>query len=262
MIGESVASHQLCPQCANSITADAAKCPYCTADLSSGVAPPQWLNRNETSSEPRPGVNRLKKFPIPAKYIWPAAALAAVVAAFVAGFYLQRREVSLLVQTNQQQLRAKDQIIEGHQAQLAQVQQQLTESTNQLEAMKTKAEESQKALSAAQQRLTVASRDASRSNTVRSATARGTGGRPMTSPPPPIRPVSTTRTATGVYETTQATTVYESPSSGGRVISQIGPRTRINVVGSTGDWLEVRSNRGNPPGYVRADAARQIVRAN
>jgi len=263
MIGESVASHQLCPQCANSIAADAAKCPYCTADLSSGVAPPQWLNRNETSSEPRLGVNRLKKFPISSKYIWPAAALAAVVAAFVAGFYLQRREVSLLVQTNQQQLRAKDQIIEGHQAQLAQVQQQLNESTTQLEAMKTKVEESQKALSATQQRLTVASRDASRSNAVRSATARATGSRTVTSAPPPIRPVSTTKTAaTGVYETTQATTVYESPSSGGRVISQIGPRTRINVVGSSGDWLEVRSNRGNPPGYVRADAARQIVRAN
>jgi hypothetical protein len=41
------------------------------------------------------------------------------------------------------------------------------------------------------------------------------------------------------------------------VISKIESGTRINVVGSTGGWLEVRSRRGNPPGYVRADDARE-----
>jgi uncharacterized protein YgiM (DUF1202 family) len=66
----------------------------------------------------------------------------------------------------------------------------------------------------------------------------------------------------GVYETTRPTSVYENPSSGSTVISQIDKGTRINVVGSRGDWLEVRSKRGNPPGYVRSDDARQIARAS
>jgi hypothetical protein len=36
----------------------------------------------------------------------------------------------------------------------------------------------------------------------------------------------------------------------------------INVVSSAGGWLEVRSKRGNPPGYVRSDDARLIDGAN
>jgi cytoskeletal protein RodZ len=265
MLGESTAPPQLCPHCANTIAADAEKCPYCNTDISSEFAAPTWLKRSEPNSDPGSGFDRLKKrFSVPSsKYIWSAAALVAIVGAFVAGFYLQRRELALLLQTNQQQLQAKNVIIEGQQAQLAQVQQQLSASANQLEALKSKLEESQKTLSATQQRLTVASREASRSNAPRSAAARTTVARAPAPTPLPTRQVSTTRTAaSGVYETTQATTVYESPSSGGRVISQIGRGTRINVVGSSGDWLEVRSNRGNPPGFVRADAARQIVRAN
>ena len=266
MIGETTAPPQLCPHCANSIAADAKKCPYCAAELAAEFDPPSWLNRNESLSDPGRGSDRKKKFAIPSKFIWPAAMLVAVVAAFVGGFYLQRREISVLLQANQQQLKAKDVVIEGQQAQLAKVQQQLTEGANQLSAMQAKLAENEKALSAAQQRLSVASRDAANANAARAAAAtrRVTSRAPAASSThSTAQPVSARRTSEpGVYETTQATTVYDNPSSAGRVISQIGPRTRINVVSSSGDWLEVRSNRGNPPGYVRADAARQIVRAN
>jgi hypothetical protein len=41
-----------------------------------------------------------------------------------------------------------------------------------------------------------------------------------------------------------------------------GKGTRINVVSAAGDWLEVRSKHGNPPGYVRSDEARPIARTN
>lgn len=263
MNGDTTAPPQLCPHCANSIAADAEKCPYCAADLPSEFAPPQWLKRNETSSEPRHRLNRLKKLPIPSKYIWSAAMLVAVLSSFVAGFYLQRRELSLLLQNNQQQLKAKDVIIEGQQAQLAQVQQQLTESSNQLGALQSKLDESQKTLSSTQQRLSTASRDTVNSNAARSAAARRTASRAQATTASPTQPVSARRSGEpGVYETTQATKVYENPSSAGRVISQIGRGTRINVVRASGEWLEVRSNRGNPPGFVRADAARPIVRAN
>ncbi len=66
----------------------------------------------------------------------------------------------------------------------------------------------------------------------------------------------------GVYETTRATAVYEGSSSVSRVVSPITRGTRINVVSSAGDWLEVQSKRGNPPGYARSDDARLIGRAN
>jgi hypothetical protein len=56
--------------------------------------------------------------------------------------------------------------------------------------------------------------------------------------------------------------VHEEPSGSSRVLSQIVPGTRINVVRSVGDWLEVRSKQGNPPGFVRLDDAKFIARAN
>jgi hypothetical protein len=262
MIGESTTRTRLCPYCANSIEEDAAKCSYCKADLLSEIAP-KWLNRNEPSPEPRLGLNRNKKFPIPAKFIWSVTMLVVVLSAFVAGGYMQRSELSLLSQANQKQLQVKDQIIQGQQAQLAQVQQQLSENSNQLGEMKSKLEESQKALSATQQRLGVATREADRWNATRSVAVRRTASRAPDTPPSLAQPVAARRTVEpGVYETTQATTVYENPSSAARVISQIGRGTRINVVRSSGDWLEVRSNRGNPPGYVRSDDARLIGRAN
>ncbi|HEX7233354.1 MAG TPA: SH3 domain-containing protein, partial [Candidatus Binatia bacterium] len=68
--------------------------------------------------------------------------------------------------------------------------------------------------------------------------------------------------AAGVYETVRETSVYDNPSPQGRVISQIRGGTRINVVSSGGNWLEVRSKHGNPPGYVRSDDARLVSRAN
>ena len=262
MIGESATPMQLCPYCANSIAADAAKCSYCKADLLSGMAP-KWLNRNQPSSEPRVGLNRRKKFPIPSKFIWSAGMLVVVLSAFFGGGYRQRRELSLLSQANQKQLQAKEEIIQSQQAQLAQVQQQLSENANQLGAMKSKLEESQKALAATQQRQSVASRDAGRSSASRPVAAGRTTSPAPATPPSPSQPVATRRAVEpGVYETTQATTVYENPSSTARAISQIGRGTRINVVRSSGDWLEVRSNRGNPPGFVRTNDARLITRAN
>ena len=262
MIGETTTRTRLCPYCANSIDEDAAKCSYCKADLLSGIAP-KWLNRNEPSSEPRVDMNNKKKSPIPTKFIGSVTVLLVVLVAFVAGGYIQRSEISAISQANLKQLQVKEQIIQSQQAQLAQVQQQLGENSNNLAEMKIKLEESQKAVSATQQRLEVASRETNRSIASRSVPVRRPTWRaPDTSPPLP-QPVAARRTVDpGVYETTQATSVYENASSTARVISQIGRGTRLNVVSSAGDWLEVRSNRGNPPGYVRSADARLIGRAN
>ena len=262
MIANSIAATRLCPKCANSIQEDAANCPYCKADLSSGPAP-QWLIRDEPSSETRVGRDRGKKLPIPSKFIWPAALLVVALTAYFAGSYMHRNEFSLATQAHLKEIQAKDQIIQSQEAQLAQTKQQLSESSNQIAEIKTKLDESQKELSTAQQRLGAATREVKSLNASRSVAVARTPSRAAYSPATYNSPAPSRQSADpGVYVTTRATSVYEDPSSTSRVISQIGRGTRINVVSSAGDWLQVRSKRGNPPGYVSAGDARQISRAN
>jgi Bacterial SH3 domain len=262
MIAKSTIQTRLCPKCANSIQEDAANCPYCKADLSAGPAP-QWLIRDEASSESRPSSNRNKKFPIPSKFIWPAALLVVALTAFFAGGYTRRSELSLATEAHLKALQAKDQMIQSQEAQLAQTKQQLSENSNQVAEMKTKLEESLKELSAAQQRLATSTREVNRQNVSRPATVTRTASRAAYSPASYNSPAVARHTAEpGVYETTRATSVYEDPSSTSRVISQIGRGTRINVVSAAGDWLQVRSKHGNPPGYVSVGDARQVSRTN
>ena len=256
MIENSTAQTQLCPYCANSIAEDAAACPYCKADFSSQFAP-QWLKRDEASPEPRIASDNRKKPAIPAKFTWMGAMFAVALSAFFAGGHIQRSQQSLSSQTNLKQLQAKEQIIQTQEAQLAQTRQQLNENSNQLTEIRTKLEASQKELSLTQQRLSGAAREADRSNASRSPVLRRTAARAPDTAAPLPQPAAARRTAApGVYETTRATSLHEDPSSSSRVISKIDGGTRINVVSSAGGWLEVRSKRGNPPGYVRSDDAR------
>ena len=257
MIGNSTAQTRLCPYCANSIAEDAADCSYCKADFSSQSAP-QWLKRDEASPEAGMGSDHRKRFSISAKFIWMGGVLVVALIAFFAGGYMQRRDQSLS-QANLKQLQAKDQMIQTQEAQLAQTRQQLNENSQQLAEMKTKLEESRKALGLAEQRLSVAARQADRPNASRSPVARRTASRAPDAATSTPQPAAARRTsAPGVYETTRPTSVYEDPSSSSRVISKIDSGTRINVVSSAGGWLEVRSKRGNPPGYERSDDARLL----
>ena len=66
----------------------------------------------------------------------------------------------------------------------------------------------------------------------------------------------------GTYETIRPTTVFEQPSGSSRAVSNIGGGIKINVVGSSGDWLEVRSRMGNPPGFIRRDDATPAERTD
>jgi Bacterial SH3 domain len=262
LIANSTAQTRLCPNCANSIGEDATNCPYCKADLLLRFIP-QWLKRAESPSEARLGSGDNKRFPIPAKFIWMAAVLVVALIALFAGGYIQRSEMLASSQANLKELQAKNQMIQSQDAQLAQTRQQLNQNSSQLAEVKTKLEESQKELSATQQRLRVATGEIARLKASRPpAVARTRSHAPASAASFPA-PVAVRRTADpGVYQTTRATAVYEGPSAASRVVSQINRGTRIHVVSSSGDWLEVRSNRGNPPGYVRSDDARLIARAN
>jgi len=57
------------------------------------------------------------------------------------------------------------------------------------------------------------------------------------------------------YEAVRGTSVFEEPSASSREVATIPKGSRVRVVGSTGDWLEVRSRQGRPPGFIRRDDA-------
>jgi hypothetical protein len=83
---------------------------------------------------------------------------------------------------------------------------------------------------------------------------------PKSSPPSrarPSAPGASTRRAgvAGTYEAVRDTSVYESPTASSRVVGSIPRGFKVDVVGSTGNWLEVRSTSGKPPGFIRRSDA-------
>ncbi len=57
------------------------------------------------------------------------------------------------------------------------------------------------------------------------------------------------------YEIIEPTRVFSEPSEGSRSVARVEAGTEINVVGVRGEWLEVRSRHGRPPGFVRRSTA-------
>jgi cell shape-determining protein MreC len=57
------------------------------------------------------------------------------------------------------------------------------------------------------------------------------------------------------YEVVRSTSVFEDPSASSRNVATIPKGSKVRVVGSTGDWLEVRSRQGRPPGFIRREDA-------
>jgi hypothetical protein len=58
-----------------------------------------------------------------------------------------------------------------------------------------------------------------------------------------------------LYRTVRSTSVFEEPSASSRKVGSIANGTKVRVVGSSDDWLEVRSKQGRPPGFIRRDDA-------
>jgi hypothetical protein len=66
------------------------------------------------------------------------------------------------------------------------------------------------------------------------------------------------RRVQGTYKITRSTQVYSEPSDTSRLIVNIKPGMKINVVDSRDGWLEIRSKHGRPPGFLRQTAAVRI----
>ena len=260
LIAKTSVSSQLCPNCANSIAADAAQCPYCKAELAP-VRAPQWPTRGDTleAASPRAG----------SRISWISLAVLVLgLIFFGAGVFLsfapaQRADSTAVPTDTGKEVQEREQKIQSLESELTRVRQQLTERSDQVTQLQTKLDETQKDLSTMQERLAIANREVERAASSRTPQSRpAPAPRPADTSPPPPPPPPRRASPPGVYETVRATSVYEEPSGSSRVLSKIGRGTRVEVVRSTGEWLEVRSKHGNPPGFVRAEDAMYINQTN
>jgi uncharacterized coiled-coil protein SlyX len=257
---------RLCPHCANSIEENAVKCPYCKTEFGTAEESPQWPRRDEMAGQPARSRGQA------GSRAWTKPAIATLAASlslivvlglglfFFAG-HRQRNDSRQLEEANSKQVQERDQKIKTLEGELKELRRELDKSKNELTSLTAKLQESQKELSATQQRLTAATREAARIAAKRPPTPPISSAHSAKTPPsqtPPAR-----RSAEpGLYEVIRATTVREEPSTTARRVTEIDKGTKITVVRAVGNWLEVRSKQGRPPGYVRLDDAILVTRTN
>src|SRR4030095_8718957 len=257
---------RLCPHCANSIALDALTCPYCKADLIPSAAP-ECPRRAEDvvwrspAAENENLIVEKERLPVASKVILALGLLVFALGVYLVGGDRERRDLSPVLTEQAKTLQEKDQKIQSLEAQLAQLRQEHQGSSSQIEELKTKFEESQKDLVSTRRKLTDANREVDRLAS-RAASSPRSATRSADPLPPPATASARRSAEAGTYETLRPATVYEEPSNSARAIAQIGKGTEVTVVRSVGEWLEVRSKHGKPPGYIRSDDARLLSRAN
>ena len=146
----------------------------------------------------------------------------------------------------------KDRQIEDLNIELAQLRNDVEASAKRVRELESKLDETKKALGAAQQKL-----KAPQKPTGKVAAAPAPREIFVAKSVPPEPPPAARRPAeTGSYEIIRDTAVREKPSPAAREVALVQKGTIIDVVGSQGDWLEVRSRYEKPPGYIRSNDAR------
>ncbi len=144
----------------------------------------------------------------------------------------------------------KDRQIEDLNIELAQLRNDAETNTKRVRELESKLDETKKALGAAQQKLKAAQKQTDKVAAAPPAAREKTAAKSVeTSPPPAAKRI----TEAGTYEVVRDSAVLEKPSVSAREVALVQRGTIINVVGSQGEWLEVRSKYGKPPGYIRRD---------
>jgi hypothetical protein len=57
------------------------------------------------------------------------------------------------------------------------------------------------------------------------------------------------------YNVVRSTQVFSQPDPSSPSVAEIKPGMKINVVGRRGEWLQVRSLYGRPPGFIHKNTA-------
>ncbi len=197
---------------------------------------------------------------IPRTYVYILIVLI-VIGAFLAGRSMLAPKADPVVaspslEERARELEEKDRQIKGLDSQIAQLRKELEESSKKMEDLEARLKETTKTLSSTQQKLKIATRQGERSVTPEQPRDR-VASRPVEPAPPSRRSAEA-----GSYEVIRATSVFEEPSESSRKVATINKGTKVNVVRSVGEWLEVRSKHGNPPGYIRRDDAMFTERRN
>ena len=253
---------RLCPHCANSIGADALTCPYCKANIT-GTFEPEWPGRESPEADQPVILPEREKLTVRSKAILVFGLIVFTLGVYLVGGNVERHDLGPAIAEQQKALAEKEEKIKSLESQLAEVRQNNQGSTQRIEEFKAKLNQSQKDLSAAQRKLTTANQEIARLSSTRVASAPRP---PVKTANPPVNAPPVARPSTSVeprtYETVRSTAVHEEPANSSRVVAQITKGTQISVVGSGGGWLEIRSRHGKPPGFIRADDAMFVSKAN
>ena len=253
---------RLCPHCANSIALDTMLCPYCRASVATAPAMPQWPSADEDAPSVRVEA-RPQGMPLGSKIILALGLLLFALGVFLVGGQNERSDLTPQLLAKEKELQDRESRIKILEEQLAQARGELKGSTAQLEDLKGQLADHEKSLAAAQKQLKDARLDLEKLAS-RSAVASLPPPRPRepaVSPPLPGAP-SRRALEPGLYETVRSSAVYEEPLGSSRVLTRISAGTQITVVRGVGEWLEVRSKHGNPPGFIRSEDAKLVGRAN
>jgi hypothetical protein len=252
---------RLCPHCANSIAEDATQCPYCKAALAEEPTP-EWLIRDKHAAEPRPGP-RSATFASKVMLLTGIALCVVATGLFALGI-LGKAESSAsrqVLEDKVKELNLKNEQLKATEAELVKARQESEANLKEAETLKARLQESQKGQAAAEVRVKLLQRQLEQRNARPVRVEQRSEPQTPARRPVPARPAGRPADP-GLYETTRATEVHEQPAESSRIISRISKGTRINVVRSDGEWLEIVSKRGNPPGFVLRDSAMLVTASN
>jgi hypothetical protein len=216
---------------------------------------PEWLVRDDHSQGTKTAPLAKGKAMSP-KIILIAGIVLCVLAAAMLGMGILGKagsgDTSRLLDEKVKELLVKEEHAKAVEAELAKVREETAANVKDAVELKARLEESRKELAATEQRLSAANRELERLSARRAQVEPRSDPRPVDRAPAPSR-AARRPAEPGVYETIRATAVHDQPAESSRVLSQVGRGTRVNVVRSNGDWLEVVSRRGNPPGFILRD---------
>jgi hypothetical protein len=244
---------KLCPHCANPIDEDVRICPFCKGS----VERRGWVLQGtgeKADSVPSREAEEEKKGSVLKMIVYLLVVVVVVIGAFLAGWLVPKSErgsglTAPSLEGQGQETREKNRQIEQLDSQIAQLRKELEGSSTEAAELRARLEKTDRALSSAQERSKSVSREG------RGSTSPGqpAGGTARAEPVP--AGVGQKTAEPGSYEVIRTTTVFEGPSDSFRRVATITQGTRVNIVGSAGDWLEVRSKRGNPPGFINREDA-------